>query len=58
MNSSELDRLQRDLSTIRAITGADLPFDRWDVRSTLVIGCCALLPAVSRVAGAESRWVL
>lgn len=58
MSSSDLDHLQKDLSTIRAVTGADLPFDRWDVRSTLVIGCCMLLPAVVGAAGVQSRWLL
>ena len=58
MNSSELDRLQKDLSTIRAVTGGDLPFDRWDVRSTFVTGCCMLLPAVVGAAGVQSRWLL
>ena len=58
MSSSDLDRLQNDLSTIRAVTGADLPFDRWDVRSTLVTGCCMLLPAVVGAAGVQSRWWL
>ena len=58
MDSSQLDQLRDDLSTIRAVTGADLPFDRWDVRGTLVVGCCALLPAVVGAAGVRSRWLL
>ncbi len=58
MNSSDLDRLQNDLSTIRAVTGGDLPFDGWDVRSTFVTGCCMLLPAAFGAAGVQSRWLL
>ena len=58
MISSELDRLRDDLSTIRAVTGTDLPFDRLDVRGTLIIACGALLPAVVGLAGTESRWLL
>ena len=58
MSSSKLDHLQKDLSTIRAITGADLPFNRWDVRSVLVIGCLMLVPAVAGAAGVQSRWLL
>lgn len=58
MTSSELDRLRDDLSTIRAVTGVDLPFERFDVRITLVIGCCALLPAIVGAAGVQSRWLL
>jgi len=51
MSTSELDRVQNDLNTIRAVTGGDLPFDRWDVRSTLITGCCMLLPAVVGAVG-------
>lgn len=58
MSSSELDRLQDDLRTIRAVTGMDLPFDRFDVRGTLIVACCAFLPAVVGMAGMESRWLL
>lgn len=58
MSSSELDHLQKDLSAIRAVTGADLPLDRWDVRSMLVTGCCMLLPAVVGAVGVQSRWLL
>ena len=58
MSSSELDRLQDDLRTIRAVTGMDLPFDRFDVRGTLIVACCAFLPAVIGMAGIESRWLL
>lgn len=58
MSSSELDRLQDDLRTIRAVTGIDLPFDRFDVRGTLIVACCAFLPAVVGMAGMESRWLL
>ena len=58
MSSSELNRLQDDLRTIRAVTGMDLPFDRFDVRGTLIVACCAFLPAVIGMAGIESRWLL
>jgi hypothetical protein len=58
MVNSELDRVREDLASIRAVTGIDLPFDRFDVRGTLVIGCCALLPAAFGLAGVESRWLL
>src|SRR5215213_6355414 len=58
MSSSELGRLQDDLRTIRAVTGMDLPFDRFDVRGTLIVACCAFLPAVVGMAGIESRWLL
>jgi hypothetical protein len=58
MSTSELDRLRDDLSTIRAVTGGDLPFDRSDVRGVLVIACCALLPAVAGLSGTQSRWLL
>ena len=58
MSPSQLDRLQGDLRTIRAVTGMDLPFDRFDVRGTLIIACCAFLPAIVGMAGVESRWLL
>ena len=58
MSSSELNRLQDDLRSIRAVTGMDLPFDRFDVRGTLIVACCAFLPAVIGMAGIESRWLL
>ncbi|MCH7725051.1 MAG: hypothetical protein IH991_01020, partial [Planctomycetes bacterium] len=58
MSSSELDRLQHDLRTIRAVTGDDLPFDRWDASAMLVLGCCAALPAVVGAVGVQTRWVL
>ena len=58
MSSSELSRLQDDLRTIRAVTGMDLPFDRFDVRGTLIVACCAFLPAVIGMAGIGSRWLL
>jgi hypothetical protein len=58
MSSSELGRLQDDLRTIRAVTGTDLPFDRFDVRGTLIVACCAFLPAIVGMAGIESRWLL
>ena len=58
MSTSELDRLQNDLNTLRAVAGDALPFDRWDARSTLATGCCMLLPAVVGAAGVQSRWLL
>ena len=58
MNSSEVDRLRDDLGTMRAVIGLELPFDQFDVRATLVVGCTALLPAVVAIAGVESRWLL
>jgi len=58
MSSSQLDRLQDDLRTIRAVTGMGLPFDRFDVRGTLIVASCAFLPAIVGMAGIESRWLL
>ena len=58
MSSSELDRLQNDLKTIRAVTGDDLPFDRWDASFMLAVGCSMVLPAIVGAAGVQTRWVL
>jgi hypothetical protein len=58
MSSSQLGRLQDDLRTIRAVTGTDLPFDRFDVRGTLIVACCAFLPAIVGIAAVETRWLL
>lgn len=58
MNSSDVDRLRNDLGTMRAVIGMELPFDRFDVRATLIVGCSALLPVVVAIAGVESRWLL
>jgi len=58
MSTSDLDRLQNDLNTIRAVTGDDLPFDRWDASWTLATGCCTALPAIVGLAGVQTRWVL
>ncbi len=58
MSTSELDRLQNDLNTIRAVTGGDLPFDRWDASWTFATGCSTVLPAIVGLAGVQTRWVL
>jgi hypothetical protein len=58
MSTSELDRLQNDLNTIRTVTGGDLPFDRWDASWTLATGCFTALPAIVGMAGVQTRWVL
>ncbi len=58
MSSSELGRLQNDLNVIRAVTGDDLPFDRWDASFTLAVGCSTVLPAIVGAAGVQTRWVL
>lgn len=58
MTSSELDRLRNDVDTLRTLAGMDLPFDRFDVRGMLVLGCCAVLPAVAGLTGVELRWLL
>lgn len=58
MGTPDLDRLQADVGLLRAIVGTELPFDQRDVRFTLAIGCCALLPAVAGVLGFSSPWVL
>jgi len=58
MSSSELGRLQNDLNIIRAVTGDDLPFDRWDASFTLAVGCSTVLPAIVGAAGVQTRWVL
>ncbi len=58
MSTSEMDRLQNDLKTIRAVTGDDLPFDRWDASFTLAVGCSTVLPAIVGAAGVQTRWVL
>ncbi len=58
MSTSELDRLQNDLKTIRAVTGDDLPFDRWDASFTLAVGCSTVLPAIVGAAGVQTRWIL
>jgi hypothetical protein len=58
MSTSDLDRVQGDLATIRSITGVDLPFERFDVLANFAIGCSALLPAVVGGAGVRSPWWL
>ena len=58
MSTSELGRLQNDLNIIRAVTGDDLPFDRWDASFTLAVGCSTVLPAIVGAAGVQTRWVL
>jgi len=58
MSSSELDRVQNDLNTIRTVTGGDLPFDRWDASWTFATGCSTVLPAVVGMVGVQTRWVL
>ncbi len=58
MSTSELDRVENDLNTIRAVTGGDLPFDRWDASWTFATGCSTVLPAIVGLAGVQTRWVL
>ncbi len=58
MSTSELNRVHNDLNTIRAVTGGDLPFDRWDASSMLALGCSTALPAIVGLAGVQTRWVL
>ena len=58
MSTSKLGRLQNDLNIIRAVTGDDLPFDRWDASFTLAVGCSTVLPAIVGAAGVQTRWVL
>jgi hypothetical protein len=58
MSNIQLDRIENDLKTIRAVTGDDLPFDRWDATNTLALGCSAVVPALVGLAEIETRWVL
>lgn len=58
MNSPQFDRVSDDLNMMRALTGADLPFERVDARMARTIGCLALLPAAAGAAGLQSRWLL
>ncbi len=58
MSTSDLNRLQNDLNTIRTVTGSELPFDRWDAALTLALGCSTALPAIVGMAGVQTRWVL
>jgi BASS family bile acid:Na+ symporter len=51
MNSTQLDRIENDLKTIRTVTGDDLPFERWDASFMLVLGCSTVLPALVGLAG-------
>lgn len=58
MGTSKLDRIQNDLNTLRAVTGIDLPFDRWDASWTFATACTTVLPAIVGMAGVQTRWVL
>ncbi len=58
MSTSDLDRLHQDLNTIRAVTGDQLPYERWDASWTLAVGCSAVLPAIVGSTGVQARWAL